>query len=92
MEGQLVEAVHVDPRADGGHNPEPGGEGVEVGGQEGGEGGAVVGAVVLRLVQPVNHHQPQLPLGQLQGRQQLQQRPSWVLAAAAPAGQRALGC
>ena len=96
MEGQLVEAVYVDPRAGCGYNPEPGWEGVEVGGEEGGDGGAVVGAVLLSLVQPVHQHQPQLPLGQLQGRQQLQQRPSWVLAAAAPAGQRAavraLGC
>ena len=43
MEGQLVEAVYVDPRAGCGYNPEPGGEGVEVGGEERGDGGSAAG-------------------------------------------------
>ena len=49
--------MEAGPGPEGDHQPQPGWEGVEVGGEERGDGGAVVGAVLLSLAQPV-HQQP----------------------------------
>ena len=60
--------VEAGPGPEGDHQPQPGGEGVEVAGQEGAEGGAVVGAVLLRLAQPVHQQPAEAAAGSAAGR------------------------